>query len=72
MFLSNLDGKQEGDILIALYFQNSIAGSFNGALSTLPAHNLGTVCIKEVLSRSNIPADQISEVILGQVLYAGV
>lgn len=46
-------------------------GSFCGGLSTLPAHDLGTICIKEALGRSGIKGENVSEVILGQVLTAG-
>ena len=45
-------------------------GSFNGALAPLPAHELGAIAIKAALERSGIPVDQVSEVILGQVLTA--
>ncbi len=46
-------------------------GSFNGALSSLPAHELGKVAIKAALDRAGVPAADVSEVILGQVLQAG-
>jgi acetyl-CoA C-acetyltransferase len=46
-------------------------GNFNGALSAVPAHVLGATVIKALLSRSGISAEQIDEVILGQVLTAG-
>jgi acetyl-CoA C-acetyltransferase len=46
-------------------------GSFNGALSTLPAHKLGEVAIKEALSRSKAEGADVSEVIMGQILSAG-
>ncbi|WP_339713597.1 acetyl-CoA C-acetyltransferase [uncultured Sneathiella sp.] len=46
-------------------------GSFNGALSPLSAHQLGEIVIKESLSRSQIEASEVSEVILGQILSAG-
>ncbi|MEX1668280.1 acetyl-CoA C-acetyltransferase [Zhongshania guokunii] len=46
-------------------------GNFNGALSAVPAHILGATVIKALLSRSGISAEQIDEVILGQVLTAG-
>lgn len=46
-------------------------GSFCGGLSTLPAHDLGTISIKEALGRSGIKGENVSEVILGQVLTAG-
>jgi len=45
-------------------------GSFNGALAPLPAHELGAIAIKAALERSGIAVDQVSEVILGQVLTA--
>lgn len=46
-------------------------GSFNGALSSLPAHELGATAIKEALNRAKVAAADVSEVILGQVLTAG-
>ncbi|KAG8583196.1 hypothetical protein GDO81_008311 [Engystomops pustulosus] len=46
-------------------------GTFNGALSTVPVHDLGTVVIKEALKRANIKSDEISEVIFGHVLTGG-
>jgi acetyl-CoA C-acetyltransferase len=46
-------------------------GSFNGALASLPAHKLGEIVIREVLTRANLDAAEVSEVILGQILTAG-
>ncbi|XP_048210344.1 acetyl-CoA acetyltransferase, cytosolic [Perognathus longimembris pacificus] len=46
-------------------------GSFNGALSTVPAHDLGATVIQEVLKRASVAPEEVSEVILGQVLAAG-
>ncbi|XP_007065757.2 acetyl-CoA acetyltransferase, cytosolic [Chelonia mydas] len=46
-------------------------GSFNGALSTMHAHELGSIVIKEVLKRANVNPEEVSEVIFGQVLTAG-
>ncbi|XP_060548287.1 acetyl-CoA acetyltransferase, cytosolic isoform X1 [Pantherophis guttatus] len=46
-------------------------GSFNGVLSTLHAHELASVVIKELLERTKIDPKEVSEVILGQVLTAG-
>ncbi|MDQ0505523.1 acetyl-CoA C-acetyltransferase [Xanthobacter agilis] len=45
-------------------------GSFNGALAPLPAHELGAIAIKAALERAGVPAEAVSEVILGQVLTA--
>ena len=47
-------------------------GSFNGALSSLSADDLGSVAIKEALNRAKVSADNVSEVIMGQVLTAGI
>ena len=46
-------------------------GSFNGALSSVPAHFLGEIAIREALSRAKTDAAEVTEVILGQILTAG-
>src|SRR4051812_48767326 len=46
-------------------------GAFNGSLSTLPAHALGEVAIREALKRAGVEPGEVSEVVLGQVLTAG-
>lgn len=46
-------------------------GSFNGALSSLPAHELGKVAIQAAVERAGITVADVQEVILGQVLQAG-
>jgi acetyl-CoA C-acetyltransferase len=46
-------------------------GSFGGALSSLSASNLGAIVIKALLERNKLAADQVDEVILGQILTAG-
>jgi acetyl-CoA C-acetyltransferase len=46
-------------------------GAFGGALSSLPATKMGALVIKSLLERTGVSADQIDEVILGQVLTAG-
>ncbi|HSC00970.1 MAG TPA: acetyl-CoA C-acyltransferase, partial [Burkholderiaceae bacterium] len=46
-------------------------GKFGGTLAKTPAPELGAAVIKAVLERSGVGADQIGEVILGQVLQAG-
>jgi acetyl-CoA C-acetyltransferase len=46
-------------------------GSFNGAFATLSAHALGTIAIKAALERANVKAEEVDEVILGQILTAG-
>jgi len=46
-------------------------GSFNGSFATTHAHDLGTTAIKAALERAGVPASDVSEVILGQILAAG-
>jgi acetyl-CoA C-acetyltransferase len=46
-------------------------GSFNGSLSTLPAHALGEVAIRAALERAKVDPAEVDEVIMGQVLTAG-
>ncbi|MEM7018643.1 MAG: acetyl-CoA C-acetyltransferase, partial [Pseudomonadota bacterium] len=47
-------------------------GNFNGGLGDMPASALGAITIKGLLERSGLSGEQIDEVILGQVLTAGV
>src|SRR5438045_712654 len=47
-------------------------GKFLGALSPLSAPELGAVAIRAALERSKVPADQIEEVIMGNVIQGGV
>jgi acetyl-CoA C-acetyltransferase len=46
-------------------------GSFNGALSSLTAHELGAIAVKAALDRAKVSPDDVDEVILGQILTAG-
>jgi acetyl-CoA C-acetyltransferase len=46
-------------------------GSFNGSLSSVPAHTLGEVAIRAALDRAHVPPADVDEVIMGQVLTAG-
>ncbi|XP_070788723.1 acetyl-CoA acetyltransferase, cytosolic isoform X2 [Pituophis catenifer annectens] len=57
--------------LISIPSPFPLPGSFNGVLSTLHAHELASVVIKELLERTKIDPKEVSEVILGQVLTAG-
>ncbi|PSJ57227.1 acetyl-CoA C-acetyltransferase [Kumtagia ephedrae] len=45
-------------------------GSFNGSFAATPAHELGAVVIRELLTRAGVEAAEVDEVILGQVLTA--
>ncbi|WAR07438.1 THIC-like protein [Mya arenaria] len=60
----------ETDVVIVSGVRTAI-GNLNGGLSSQPAHALGAACIRELLARSGVHGDAVSEVILGQVLTAG-
>ncbi|TMH53031.1 MAG: acetyl-CoA C-acetyltransferase [Betaproteobacteria bacterium] len=58
------------DIVIVGAARTAI-GKFGGGLAKTPAPELGASVIRVLLARANLKPDQISEVILGQVLTAG-
>ena len=47
-------------------------GTFGGAFAEVSAPKLGAIAIKGALARSGVPADQIDEVIFGNVVSAGL
>ncbi|MGE7931798.1 acetyl-CoA C-acetyltransferase [Viridibacillus arvi] len=47
-------------------------GSFQGTLKDVPATRLGAIVIKEALSKVGVPFEQVDEVIMGNVLQAGL
>ena len=57
------------DIVIASAARTPV-GSFNGALASLPAHELGKIAIEAALSRAGVAPGDVDEVILGQILTA--
>jgi len=58
------------DVVIVAAGRTAVA-SFNGALSKLPAAELGAHVIRSLLAKTGIKGEQVSEVILGQVLTGG-
>ncbi len=58
------------DIVIVAATRTAV-GKFGGSLSKVAAPELGAAVIKNLLERTGLGADQIGEVILGQVLAAG-
>ena len=58
------------DIVIVSAARTAV-GKFGGSLAKIPATELGAIVIADVLRRSGLTADQIGEVIMGQVLAAG-
>ena len=59
------------DIVIVSAARTAV-GKFGGALAKVAATDLGSTVVREALARAGVPADQVSEVILGQVLTAGL
>ena len=59
------------DIVIVAAGRTAV-GKFGGSLAKVPATELGATVIKAVLERAGISADLLGEVIMGQVLAAGV
>ncbi|WP_059172605.1 acetyl-CoA C-acetyltransferase [Bacillus sp. FJAT-27445] len=59
------------DVVIVSAVRTAI-GSFMGALSNTPATELGAIVIREALKRAKIPGEQVDEVIMGNVLQAGL
>jgi acetyl-CoA C-acetyltransferase len=59
------------DIVIVAAARTAV-GKFGGTLAATPAADLGAAVIQELLKRAKVSGDQIGEVILGQVLTAGV
>jgi acetyl-CoA C-acetyltransferase len=47
-------------------------GSLGGVLSTVPATELAATCIRTALERAKVPPDEVGEVILGNVVGAGL
>jgi acetyl-CoA C-acetyltransferase len=59
------------DVVIVSAVRTAI-GSFMGTLSNTPATDLGAIVIKEAVNRAGISGDQVDEVIMGNVLQAGL
>jgi acetyl-CoA C-acetyltransferase len=57
------------DIVIASAKRTAV-GSFNGKFANIPAHDLAATAITAALTAANVPAADVEEVILGQILGA--
>ena len=62
--------KDQSTVVIAAAARTPV-GAFNGALASLPAHDLGRIAITAALERARVEAGEVSEVIMGQILAAG-
>ena len=59
------------DVVIVSAIRTPI-GTYKGSLKNIKSHHLGSIVIKEVLKRAKFAEEEIDEVIMGQVLTAGV
>ncbi|MGN6581371.1 MAG: acetyl-CoA C-acetyltransferase [Bordetella sp.] len=60
------------DDIVIVAAQRTAVGKFGGSLAKTPASELGAHVVKGLLAKTGLPGDAISEIILGQVLTAGV
>ena len=58
------------DPIVIVAAKRTAIGSFSGVFANVPAHDLGKTVIQAVLADANVKAEEVSEVILGQVLTA--
>src|SRR5437868_13983175 len=58
------------DIVITNALRTGV-GKFGGSLAKIPAPELGATVIRALLEQSRVPAESVSEVIMGQVLTGG-
>jgi acetyl-CoA C-acetyltransferase len=59
------------DIVIVGAVRTAV-GKFGGSLAGIPATELGAIVVKALLERTGVAPEQVGEVIMGQVLAAGV
>ena len=62
---------KEKSVVITSALRSAI-GSFNGSLKNMQAHDLGSIVIKENIKKSNLRPNDVDDLIMGQVLTAGV
>lgn len=60
------------DNIVIVDAGRTAVGTFGGSLSSLPATDIGAAVLKALMERTGISPAQVDEVILGQVLTAGV
>jgi acetyl-CoA C-acetyltransferase len=64
-------GGANGEVFLVSAARTPI-GKFAGSLADVPATTLGAIAVKAAVERAGVPADQIDEALMGQVLQAGV
>jgi acetyl-CoA C-acetyltransferase len=58
------------DVVIVSAVRTAV-GSFGGSLSSVAAHHLGAVVVREAMKRAGVDSADVSDVVLGHVLTAG-
>lgn len=61
----------EQDPIVIVEAKRTAIGAFSGGLSSVSADELGQIVIKQVLENTGVAANDVDEVIMGQVLTAG-
>ena len=64
--------KNEADPIVVVGMSRTPIGAFLGTLKEIPAPQLGSFAIKAALKQSNVPKEDIDEVLMGCVLSAGI
>ena len=59
------------DVVIVSAARTAV-GKFGGALASIPAPDLGAIVIKAALERAHVKPEQVDEVLMGNVLAAGL
>jgi acetyl-CoA C-acetyltransferase len=60
------------DPIVILSYARTPMGSFQGALSSLPATELGATVVKAAIERAGVSGEQVDKVFMGNVLSAGL
>src|SRR3954469_15319891 len=67
---TSVNGRKSMEDVVIVSAARTPVGAFSGAFATVPAHKLGEVAIRAALERARVSGEEVSEVILGQVLTA--
>jgi acetyl-CoA C-acetyltransferase len=68
---NGFNGGPSGEVFLVSAARTPI-GKFGGSLAEVPATTLGGIAIRAAVERAGVPVDEIDEVLMGQVLQAGV
>ena len=60
-----------GDPVVLVAGARTAIGRFGGSLKDVDAHVLGAACIREALQRADVPAEDVGEVVMGQIGQVG-